>query len=43
MGGEVISILDFNDLVHAKKTTNRESDNLDLTLLEQAKKGETES
>jgi hypothetical protein len=41
-GGEVISILDFNDLVHANKTTNRESDKLDLTLLEQAKKGETE-
>jgi len=23
-GGEVVSILDLNDLVHAKKTTNRE-------------------
>jgi len=41
-GGEVISILDLNDLVHAKKTTNRDLDKLDLRLLEQAKKGETE-
>jgi len=32
----------FEDLIHAKKTTNRESDKLDLRLLEQAKKGETE-
>ena len=28
----------FDDLIHAKKTTNRESDKLDLRLLEQAKK-----
>ena len=32
----------FDDLIHAKKTTNRESDKLDLRLLEQAKKGEAE-
>jgi hypothetical protein len=32
----------FDDLIRAKKTTNREPDKLDLRLLEQAKKGEAE-
>jgi hypothetical protein len=32
----------FEDLILTKKTTNRDSDKLDLRLLEQAKKGETE-
>jgi hypothetical protein len=41
-GGETICILELNDLIQAKKTTNRESDKLDLRLLEQVKKGETE-
>ena len=41
-GGEVISILDLNDLIHAKETTNRESDKMDLRLLEQVKKDETQ-
>jgi hypothetical protein len=40
-GGQEIFILDLSDLIHAKRTTNRESDRLDLRLLEQAKKGET--
>ena len=39
-GGEVISILNLDDLILAKKTTNRESDKLDLRLLEHAKRGE---
>ena len=42
-GKERISILNLDDLIHAKKTTNRESDRLDLRLLEQAKKGENET
>ncbi len=37
-GGETIFILDLNDLIHAKKTTNRESDRLDVSLLEEVKK-----
>jgi hypothetical protein len=41
-GGEEIFILHLNDLIQAKKTTNRDSDKLDLILLEQAKKGKTE-
>ena len=41
-GGEEIFVLDLEDLIQAKKTTNRESDRLDLKLLEQAKKNNTE-
>lgn len=41
-GGEEIGILNLEDLVLAKKTTDRESDRLDLRLLEEAKKRQTE-
>ena len=40
-GGEVISILSLEDLTHAKTTTSRESDKLDLRLLEEVKRGGT--
>jgi hypothetical protein len=40
--GEMISILGLEDLIHAKKTTSRDSDKLDLRLLEEAKKGKTQ-
>jgi Nucleotidyl transferase of unknown function (DUF2204) len=40
--GKEIFIVALDDLIEAKKTTNRESDRLDLKLLEQAKKGATE-
>jgi len=38
--GETISILGLEDLIHAKTTTSRESDKLDLKLLEEAEKAE---
>ena len=41
-GGEMIFVLGLEDLIHAKKTTSRDSDKLDLKLLEEAKKGETQ-
>jgi hypothetical protein len=37
-GRETINILDLDDLIHAKKTTDRDSDRLDLKLLDEAKK-----
>jgi len=40
--GEEIFILNLEDLIQAKKTTGRESDRLDLKLLEQAKMDATE-
>jgi hypothetical protein len=36
-GGEIIHILHIDDLIHAKKTTNRDEDRTDVKRLEEAK------
>jgi hypothetical protein len=36
-GGEAINILHIDDLIHAKKTTDREEDRMDVKRLEEAK------